>query len=91
MDLEAGPAEFESLGLAAVPGVLVYGAVPGTGAATAGLEAGPLLIVGADGQAVDNFLGYCKVLADTRHGETVVLTLVGADASAPQDVEVAFE
>ena len=71
-------------------GLFVLGAVPGSGAAEAGLGGGGELIAAVDGRALDGTLsGWCDATEGIESGATAALEVVGSDGEQ-RTVEVRF-
>lgn len=84
--------ELTSRNLPVLPGVIIDRAVPGTGAAEAGLGQAPALLVGVDGTPVDNTeVAYCAAVSDLTKGDSATLSVIFAGETQPRDVVVEFE
>lgn len=78
--------------LPVLPGVIVDRAVPGTGAANAGLGEAPALLVGVNGTPVDNTeVAYCAAVSELTEGDSATLSLIFAGETEPRDIVVEFE
>jgi S1-C subfamily serine protease len=82
--------DLDELGLPAADGILIFGAVPGTPGADAGIPA-PALIVAVNGTPVTSDLeSYCELVGEATGGESVVLSVVPSGETEAVDVEVPF-
>ncbi|HEX2030669.1 MAG TPA: trypsin-like peptidase domain-containing protein [Actinomycetota bacterium] len=84
-------AHLSSLGLPAVPGLIVQIAVPGSPAAAAGFGQRPALITAVNGTEMDGSLPtYCEVVDNAERGQTATFTVVEAGSNQATEVEVPF-
>ena len=82
--------DLAELGLPALDGILVLGAIPGTPGAEAGIPA-PALITAVDGTPVTSDVeSYCQVVGDASAGESAVFTVIPSGSTEAVDVEVPF-
>jgi S1-C subfamily serine protease len=79
-------------GFPPIPGLVVTHAVPGTEAEGAGFGAALALIVGVNGQEIDNTLpSYCEAVGEARSGDAATFSVIEQGSQQPRDVEVRFE
>jgi S1-C subfamily serine protease len=84
--------ELTSRDLPVRAGVVMDRAVPGTGAAEAGLGETPALLVAVNGKPVDNTeVAYCAAVSDLTEGDSATLSVIFAGETEPRDVVVGFE
>ncbi|MBA2460447.1 MAG: trypsin-like peptidase domain-containing protein, partial [Actinobacteria bacterium] len=86
------PTERELAGGQSPAGLLARGAVPGTAARRAGLDADAGVIVAVNGLPLDNSLAsYCDAVAGARSGDRVTFSVLRPGSTQPRDVALTFE
>jgi len=82
--------DLAELGLPALDGILILGALPGTPGAAAGIPA-PALLTAVNGTPVTSDIeSYCRIVGDATAGESAMLTVIPSGGTEPVDVEVPF-
>ena len=77
--------ELTSRDLPVLAGVIMDRAVPGTGAAEAGLGETPALLVGVNGTPVDNTeVSYCAAVSELTEGDDATLSVIFAGETEPR-------
>lgn len=82
--------DLAELGLPALDGILVLGALPGTPGAESGIPA-PALITAVNGTPVTSDVeSYCQIVGGATAGESAVFSVIPSGSTEPVDVEVPF-
>ena len=83
----------KQLGARSLPvGIQIRGAVPGTGAARAGLGRKPTTLVAVDGQELGNSLqSYCDAVVGIRSGQTAKFSVQASRTSPVRTIPVVME
>jgi S1-C subfamily serine protease len=84
-------ADLSQLGLPALDGLLLAGAVPGSPAAKAGFAKNVALLVGVDGTRISaTIAGYCKAVGDKRAGDKAIFNVYPQGGAEPVELPVTF-